>query len=521
MAKQAIIIGAGPGGLTTAYELVKRSKIKPVILEMSGDIGGISKTKYYKGNRIDLGGHRFFSKSERVMNWWQEIFPIQNLGLEEDEVTLTYHKQQTTIRSSGAKTDNIKDDNVMLIRNRLSRIYYLNQFFDYPVTLSLSTLKSLGLVRILRILSSYFYIRAFPIKPEESLEDFYINRFGKELYNTFFKHYTEKVWGVPVNKLKKEWGAQRVKGLSVSKVFLHAVKSRFLVKPSDIGQKGTETSLIEKFLYPKFGPGQLWEEVAKRVTSQGGKLYLHMQVIGVQAKEGAILSVIARNVETGETNTFRGDYFISTMPVKDLIAAMGEFPRKKVRDIAKRLNYRDFVTVGLLVKRLKVADSRPIEDNWIYIQERSVRLGRLQIFNNWSPFMVNDLNTVWLGLEYFCNVGDELWDKEDEDFIKFAQEELSSIGIIDKEDILDSTIIRMEKTYPVYDEAYEQFDTIRNFTDELTNLFLIGRNGMHRYNNADHSMLTGMIAVDNILAGIKTKSNIWAVNTEDEYHESK
>ena len=246
-----------------------------------------------------------------------------------------------------------------------------------------------------------------------------------------------------------------------------------------------------------------------------------MQVIGVQAKEGAILSVIARNVETGETNTFRGDYFISTMPVKDLIAAMGEFPRKKVRDIAKRLNYRDFVTVGLLVKRLKVADSRPIEDNWIYIQERSVRLGRLQIFNNWSPFMVNDLNTVWLGLEYFCNVGDELWDKEDEDFIKFAQEELSSIGIIDKEDILDSTIIRMEKTYPVYDEAYEQFDTIRNFTDELTNLFLIGRNGMHRYNNADHSMLTGMIAVDNILAGIKTKSNIWAVNTEDEYHESK
>ena len=481
--KTAIIIGAGPAGLTAAYELLDRTDIKPIIYEMTEDIGGISKTINYKGNRIDIGGHRFFSKSGRVMRWWQNILPSQ-----------------------------------MLTRTRLSRIFFLRKLFDYPISLNLNTFSNLGFMRIIKIGLSYAKTRFSPIEHEVSLEDFFINRFGKELYLTFFKDYTEKVWGIPCNKIGHEWGRQRIKGLSISKALLHAVKK----------QKNTETSLIGQFLYPKLGPGQMWEQAAKIIKEKGGEIYLKYEVIGLKYHDNKIVEAVVREKTTNKLITKTADYFFSTMPVKELIQSLQNGVPQEVQRVAQGLIYRDFITVGLLLRKLKIKNKTGIKtinniipDNWIYIQERDVKLGRIQIFNNWSPYMVKDENTVWIGLEYFCNEGDELWNKSDEGFAKFAINELAKIDIIEKEDALDSIVIRMPKTYPAYFGAYDQFHVIKNFTDKFENLFLIGRNGMHRYNNQDHSMLTAMTAVENIINNIKFKHNIWAVNTEDEYHEDK
>ena len=521
--KVVVIIGAGPGGLTAAYELLKKDGYKPIILEMSSDIGGISKTVNYKGNRMDIGGHRFFSKSDRVMQWWQQILPIQkNTANKKSDIDITYHKQKTNVKYSPSGPDPEKVDKVMLIRNRLSRIYFLKKFFSYPVTLSKDTVVNLGPIRMTKIFFSYCKARITPIKEEKSLEDFFINRFGRELYLTFFKDYTEKVWGVPCDQINPDWGAQRIKGLSITAVLSHAIKSK-LPKREGISQKGVETSLIEFFMYPKLGPGQLWEEVARQVKEKGAEIYMDSEVVKINYEKGEIKSVVVKNVKSGVENEFSGDYFISTMPVKDLILAMGERVDKKVVNIAKNLVYRDFITVGLLLKKLKITnkDNTKVKDNWIYIQERDVKIGRLQIFNNWSPYMVKNTDKVWVGLEYFCTKGDELWNMSDKDFIKFATGELAKIGIIEKEDVIDGNIIRMEKTYPVYYGAYEHFDVIRKFTDSISNLFLVGRNGMHRYNNSDHSMLTAMLAVDNIFSGITDKSNIWDVNAEGSYHEEK
>ena len=521
--KTALIIGAGPGGLTAAYELLKNTDIKPVICEMSSDIGGISKTVVYKGNRIDIGGHRFFSKSERVMNWWQDFMPLQGKPARDD---LLLNRAVTFPHDS--HTDPEKTDKVMLIRSRLSRIFFLRSFFDYPISLKLNTLRNLGLVRIAKIGWSYVFINLRPIKNEKTLEEFLINRFGKELYSTFFKDYTEKVWGVTCDKIPADWGAQRIKGLSVTKTITHAIKTLF-IKDKSIDQKNTETSLIEKFLYPKLGPGQLWEEVAQEVRNMGGEIHMHHEVVGVHTVDGMVYSVDALNTASGTNETMECDYLISTMPIKDLIAAMPvEHVPKPAADIAAGLVYRDFITVGLLLKKLQVSNDTKtqtvnniIPDNWIYIQESDVKIGRLQIFNNWSPYLVAEKDTVWMGLEYFCSEGDELWEMSDPDFISFAIEELQKIDIIAKEDVLDATILRVPKTYPAYLGTYERFDELRTFTDSIENLFLIGRNGMHRYNNADHSMLTAMAAVENISEGIKTKKNIWEVNTEQEYHEAK
>ncbi len=521
--EKAIIIGAGPAGLTAAYELLQRTDIKPIIFEATGDIGGISKTINYKGNRIDLGGHRFFSKSERVMKWWQDILPLQGAPSKDD---LILHKNIPLSKDVNAP-DPQKQDEVILIRSRLSRIFFLRKFFDYPISLNLKTLQNLGILRIFKIGWSYLTIRLFPIKQEKNLEDFFINRFGKELYLTFFKDYTEKVWRVPCSKIKPEWGAQRIKGLSITKAIIHALKNIFS-KDVSIDQKKTETSLIEQFMYPKFGPGQLWEKVAELISEKGGEINLNQKVIGIETNKDKIISVTIRNDKTGNEFKMEGDYFFSCMPVKDLIKAMGEHVPEEVRKISEGLIYRDFVTVGLLLKKMKIKNETKfktlnniIPDNWIYIQERDVKVGRLQIFNNWSPYMVKDDNNVWIGLEYFCSEGDELWSMADKDFAEFAIDEFCKIDLIEKEDILDSVVIRMPKTYPAYFGTYNRFNVIREFTDKFENLFLIGRNGMHRYNNQDHSMLTAMTAVENIINNIETKDNIWEVNTEKDYHEEK
>ena len=525
--KTAIIIGGGPAGLTAAYELLHKSDIKPIVFEASNDIGGISKTVNYKGNRIDIGGHRFFSKSDTVMNWWHNILPIEQTEGSKS-FTLKYQGKEREM-AGGDGADPTKTDDVMLVRSRMSRIFYGGRFYNYPITLESTTIKNLGPGRIARMGMSYAKARIRPI-PEKSLEDFYVNRFGRELYNTFFRDYTEKVWGVPCAEIAPDWGAQRVKGLSVSKAVTHAVKKQFKRRPSkDISQKSTETSLIEYFLYPKLGPGHMWESVAKIVQKKGGEVNKNQVITKIHAEKGKISAVDILDTKTKQTRRVTGDYFFSTMPVNELIASFdGVKPPQNVQEVAAGLPYRDFITVGLLMKKLKIKNETDrktkndvVPDNWIYIQEPNVKVGRLQVFNNWSPYLVKDDKNVWVGMEYFVNEGDELWNKKDTDMATFGIDELASINIIDKKDVLDSTIIRIKKTYPAYFGTYGRFDEIRQFTDGFENLFLLGRNGQHRYNNQDHSMLTAIEAVGNIISGRRDKENVWNVNVEKDYHETK
>ena len=518
--KKAIIIGAGPAGLTAAFELLTRSEIKPIVLEKSTYMGGISRTVNYKGNRIDIGGHRFFSKSDRVMQWWLEQMPMDETA--KAGTVITYQNQSRELPSGGAASST--SDEVMLLRNRKSRIYFLRKFFEYPIQLTATTLRNLGILRTFKIGLSYMKAMILPPKRIENLEQFFISRFGKELYETFFHSYTEKVWGVPCQEISAEWGAQRIKGLSIKTTIAHIFKKMFQ-KRSDINQKDVETSLIERFLYPKLGPGQLWEIVARRVQDLGGTVITEFNVDTINCDGDRVLSITGTDA-TGRRFTFDGDYFFSTMPIKELVNDLrGIDVPAPIREISDGLQYRDFVTVGLLVKRLAVEDKdRPkqlIQDNWIYIQEPEVRAGRLQIFNNWSPYMVKDPDTVWIGVEYFCYQTDDLWTMPEADMAALAKRELEMIGIIQQSDVLDSTVIRMPKTYPAYFGTYTRFEELRTWIDGIENLFLVGRNGMHKYNNQDHSMLTAMTAVDNIIAGVTDKSNLWAVNTEMEYHEEK
>lgn len=516
--KIAIIIGAGPAGLTAALELLRHTSIKPIVLEASDDVGGISKTVNYKGNRMDIGGHRFFSKSDTVMRWWLDLFPVEKTA--SGTIAIHYQNKQTTLTASeGPDPENT--EKVMLVRQRQSRIFYLRKFFDYPIKLSLKTLFNLGIFRSISIVVSYVWTRLFPIPEEKNLEDFLINRFGFTLYRTFFRDYTEKVWGIPCSEISAEWGAQRIKGVSISKAIAHALRISVRKETEGIAQKNTETSLIEKFLYPKLGPGQLWEEVARQIVEKGGEILKDHSITGLELQHNRVQKVFVN--QGGIPIEFTGDYFFSTMPVKDLIAGIKGTVPHTVRNIAEGLQYRDFITVGLLVKKLKVhgKGNTRIRDNWIYIQENDVQIGRLQIFNNWSPYLVADPNTTWLGLEYFCNEYDTLWRMNDKSLIEFAAEELVKTGIIDAADVLDGTVVRMPKTYPAYFGTYESFGTLRKFTDTIENLFLIGRNGMHKYNNQDHSMLTAITAVQNIKNNITSRENLWAINTEMEYHEEK
>ncbi|MGA2185954.1 MAG: NAD(P)/FAD-dependent oxidoreductase [Bryobacteraceae bacterium] len=523
--KRAIIIGAGPAGLTAAWELLTRTGVRPVVLEKSEFMGGISRTVNYKGNRIDIGGHRFFSKSDRVMRWWMNMLPLERLA--GGASTISYHRMEREVTADTAAPDPALVDKVMLVRARKSRIYYLRRFFEYPITLSKDTLLRLGFVRTVKIGMSYVRSALFPLPEERTLEHFFINRFGRELYRTFFQSYTEKVWGVPCSQISAEWGAQRIKGLSVWKTLQHALR-KALGRSGQAGlsQKGTQTSLIEQFMYPKLGPGQMWEEVAGQVRTLGGAIHTGYRVDRIFTEGSRVRAVQATNAATGAAELFEGDYFFSTAPIKELLRSFDPPPPASVLEVSDGLVYRDFITVGLLVDGLKINDTTPqgkklIGDNWIYIQEPDVLIGRLQIFNNWSPWMVSDPAKVWLGLEYFCNEGDSLWNLSDEAMIRLGREELAKIGMIDDAAVVDATVLRMEKTYPAYFGSYDRFAEVREFVDGIANLFLVGRNGMHKYNNQDHSMLTAMMAVDNIAAGVTAKSNLWEVNTEMEYHEDK
>ncbi len=517
----AIIIGAGPAGLTAALELERQTGIKPVVLETSHEIGGISRTVVYKGNRMDIGGHRFFSKSDRVMQWWLDLMPVEAGAHKDGE--LRYQGQQRTVPEAGPGADPRSDDLVMLVRQRKSRIYFLRRFFDYPIRLTADTLKKMGAVRTVQAGVSYLRAALLPRRQERSLEDFLINRFGKQLYLTFFKSYTEKVWGVPCHQISAEWGAQRIKGLSLKGVAAHFLKKAFGGgKSGGLAQKNTETSLIERFLYPKLGPGQLWEHVAGLVRQGGGEIRFGMRVDRVNVEGNRVTSVEAVN-GAGARERFAGDYFFSTMPVRDLIRAVNGSVPAEVREVSEGLMYRDFITVGLLARKLSVTepDGAPLKDNWIYIQEPDVTVGRLQIFNNWSPWLVKDTEKVWIGLEYFCNETDPIWKLSDEEMTRLAIEEVARIGILKAGDVEDAHVVHVPKTYPAYFGSYDRFEVIRGYTDSLENLFLVGRNGMHKYNNQDHSMLTAMTAVENIAKGVTAKENIWAINTEMEYHEEK
>ena len=511
--KKALIIGGGPAGLTAAYEFLKHTDVKPIVFESSKYWGGISRTVDYKGNKIDIGGHRFFSKSDAVMKWWNEILPIYS---ELENVSLTYQNKTANVKIENNKAS-IDDSKVMLLRNRKSRIFYNNKFFDYPVSLSRNTIKNIGYFSTLLIGFSYLKAVLFPIKKEKSLEDFFINRFGKRLYQTFFKDYTEKVWGVSCHEISAEWGAQRIKGLSITTTILHFLKQLVKSNTIDINQKNIETSLIEYFLYPKFGPGQMWNEVASKIEHQGGDLTQNEKVVKINILDNTVQSVVVKNLMTNKEEEVFADYFISSMPVTELLASFSCAIPENVKEVASGLCYRDFITVGLLLKKM----NHTVDDNWIYIQEPSVKVGRLQIFNNWSPYLVKDENTIWVGLEYFCNENDDLWNKSENELKELAVSEMIALGFINQSDMLDATVIKMPKTYPAYFGTYNRFDEIIKFTDTISNLFLIGRNGMHKYNNQDHSMLTAMQVVQNIKANDFDKSTIWKINTEQEFHEEK
>ena len=526
--QKVIIIGAGPAGLTAAYELLTKTDIQPIVLEAASEIGGISRTVNHRGNRMDLGGHRFFSKSDTVMDFWRKIMPLQSAP-SRDDILLN---REVPLEPAGVDPE--KEDRVMLVRRRVSRIFYMRKFFDYPISMKLQTFVNMGLWNTFRAGVGYVWASLFKRK-EVTLRDFMINRFGTPLYKMFFEGYTEKVWGRNPKDISADWGKQRIRGISLSKAILSALKKPFR-KKAGIGQKNVETSLIEQFIYPKRGPGQLWETLAADVVKLGKEKYgesfqavrMDREVKRVRHEDGRITAVEAES-ENGETEVFEGDYFISSMPIKDLVAGMETAAPAEVKNLAAELPYRDFITVGLLLKKLEITNTTNmatvgniVPDCWIYIQEPDVEIGRLQIFNNWSQYMVRDLeNTIWVGLEYFCNEGDRLWNMSDADFIALAVDELCKIRVIRRENVLDSVRVRVKKAYPAYFGTYERFPEIQCFLDGVTNLYCVGRNGQHRYNNMDHSMLTAMEAVKLIAANNPDKSSLWCVNTEGEYHETK
>ncbi len=520
-AKIAIIAGAGPAGLTAAYELLHRTDIKVIVCESTDAIGGIAQTYNYKGNRIDIGGHRFFSKEKRVMDWWFNIMPLQGAPSKD-----TIEKHHEIDYAPQPAPDPEKEDKVMLQRPRLSRIFYRRHFFPYPIGITLTVAARLGFWNTFLIGVSYIRRQLFPIKDETYLDAFYKNRFGDRLYKTFFEAYTEKVWGVPVSQIRADWGAQRVKGLSLKRALAHAIKDLF---SSDFkkAQAERETSLITRFYYPKFGPGQMWETVTDIVKQKGGEVRMKTRVCGVKTENANVVSVTLENIETGAREEVVCDYFFSTMPIKHLAGMMHPRPPDSVVEVAEGLSYRDFLTVGLLLRKLNVqegknAPAKDVPDNWIYVQEGNVRVGRIQLFHNWSPYMVADYgNTVWIGLEYFVNEGGDLWVMPDQELIDLGISEMEKIGFAKKEDLVDACVLRMPKAYPAYIGSYTQLHVVRDFVEQISNLYLIGRNGMHRYNNQDHSMLTAMMAVDNIVAGKTDKSSLWDVNLEMVYHEEK
>jgi len=515
--KTALIIGAGPAGLTAAYELLEKTDIQPIVIEADPKyVGGISRTVNYKGNRIDIGGHRFFSKSDRVMRWWAEILPVSLPR--ETQVDITYQRSTRALTEGLKRANASHKDDVMHVRPRKTRIIYGGKFFAYPVELSLDTLKKLGPVKVVKIGITYLYAVLFPVRPEKTLEDFFLNRFGRELYETFFKSYTEKVWGVPCHEMSAEWGAQRVKGLSIMKAIQHAAKKVARIGP--LSGKAVETSLIEQFLYPTYGPGHMWEAVADRVRAKGGEIRMKTRVTKLRRDGDRITSVMVEGPQGAEN--IHVDYVFSTADVRALVDMLDIEKTHPARAVSDALQYRDFLTVGVLLKeKPREPDGSRLSDTWMYIHEPGVHAGRVQLFHNWHPKLVAHPEHAWIGLEYFVNEGDHLWSMKDKDLLDLGARELDRIGLLQGIPVLDGTVIRQPKAYPGYFGAYEHFHEVRGFLDTITNLFPVGRNGMHRYNNQDHSMLAAMTAVENILADRTDKSNLWAINTEEEYHEEK
>ncbi len=461
-----VVIGAGPAGLTTAYELAKNG-LPCTLLEADKQVGGISQTVSYKDFRFDIGGHRFFSKVPMVNELWHEI-----LG------------------------DNF------LLRPRISRIHYNNKFFDYPLKAT-NALAGLGPVEALLVGFSYAKTKIFPSQNEENFEQWVINRFGTRLYQIFFKTYTEKVWGIPCNEISADWAAQRIKNLSLKEAVLNAL----------FGARNGKvvTSLIEEFHYPRFGPGMMWEKCEELVAGYGSPTLKGIKVEKIKHRHGRVECVSGRT-ETGERLEFEGSHFVSTMPLRELVEAMDPQPPEKVVQAAKGLRYRDYLTVVLVVNRESV-----FPDNWIYIHSPEVKMGRMQNYKNWSPYMVPNPSRTSLGLEYFLWDKDEEWTWSNDRLIELGVRECAQIGLIHPREVEDGTVVRMEKAYPVYDHQYQDYvQTIRQYLETLTNLQTIGRNGLHRYNNQDHSMVTGVYAARNIMGGTH---DVWAVNTEKEYHE--
>ncbi|MEE8575425.1 MAG: FAD-dependent oxidoreductase [Thermodesulfobacteriota bacterium] len=470
MSEKTIIIGGGPAGLTAAYELAKAGQ-RAVVLEKDRLVGGISKTVDYKGYHFDLGGHRFFTKIDRVNEMWREVLS--------------------------------KD---LLHRSRLSRIYYNKKFFYYPLK-PFNALSGLGFIPSVLILLSYLKIHLFPLKSEESFEEWVTNRFGRRLYETFFKTYTEKVWGIPCTEIKAEWAAQRIKGLSL----ISAVRNSIIAQKKGDGKK-VITTLIDSFDYPKLGPGMMWRAVADRVLESGSKVLMESNVTKITWEPGRVRSVSVN--EGGRNTELTGENFISSMPIRELIGCFSPEPPKEVISAANSLKYRDFLTVALIVDKPGL-----FPDNWIYVHDEKVKLGRIQNFKNWSPHMVPDQTKTCLGLEYFCFEGDELWNSSDEDLIELGKMELKELNLASPADINDGSVVRVPKAYPVYDAEYRRhLETVKGFLATVSNLQLIGRAGMHKYNNQDHSMLTAMLAVENILG---SNHDLWEVNEEKVYHEEK
>jgi len=459
-----VVLGAGPAGLTAAYKLTKHG-YRPTVLEKSHTVGGLARTENYKGYHFDMGGHRFFTKSEQVRQVWHEVL--------QDE---------------------------FLRRSRLSRIYYKRRFFNYPLK-PLNALTGLGFIESVRILCSALRWKLFPYRNEETFEQWVTNRFGKRLFQIFFKSYTEKVWGIPCSELRAEWAAQRIKNLSLKT----AIVGMFF-KP-----KTKVRSLIEAFHYPRLGPGMLWQTMSEIIEDHGGSTQLHSEVISIKREGMRVKSVTVKQGD--QVRVVEGTDFLSSMPVTHLVQRLDPPPPQELLNAAEHLKYRDFLTVCLVVDRKDL-----FADNWLYIHEPGVQVGRIQNFKNWSPDMVPDQNKSSLGLEFFCNEGDELWNKADEDLIEQGKRELAEIGLAKYEDISDGCVFRVEKSYPVYDATYsEHLQKIREFVDGLENFQTIGRNGLHRYNNQDHAMLTGMLAVRNAL--FDEQQNLWDVNVDQEYHE--
>lgn len=467
--KKVVIIGAGPAGLTAAYELCKTG-VKSVVLEKDDVVGGISRTVNYKGYLFDIGGHRFFTKVKAVDDMWREV-----LG-----------------------------DKKFLRRSRLSRIYYQKKFFYYPLKAS-NALLGLGIWNSIMMVFSYLKAQMFPVKSESTFEDWISNRFGKRLYNTFFKTYTEKVWGIPCDKISADWAAQRIKGLSL----VTTIKNALL--PTEVKDKGEIIkTLIDAFDYPAKGPGMMWEMVAESIQKNGSSLKMKSDVDRIFWQKGRVTAL--EIASGGKREVLEGTDFISSMPMQELVRKMSPEPPADVLAAADKLGYRDFLTVSLVVNKDKL-----FEDNWIYIHDPDVKVGRIQNFKNWSPHMVPDPSKTCLGLEYFCFEGDGLWTMDDADLIALGAKELGLLQLVDPADVEDGAVVRMPKAYPVYDAVYmDAVDTIRDFLREVPNLHLVGRNGMHKYNNQDHSMLTAMLSVKNILGA---NYDVWGVNVDNEYHE--